>query len=221
MLGRMNRTGPAARARVALAAAACALAATAAAGCGDDDGAQATTPATTAATTAGTATATAPAPTAGTAPAPPATAPAPPAATAPVRLWFADADGALRAETREAPSTGDPLADAMAALAEGPDDPALLPALPEGTTVLGTSVAGDEARVDLSGEFERGYPQGSAAELATVGPIVRTAAEASGAARVRILVEGRVPAPTGTNFDFSRPFAPGDLPATGDHQPEP
>lgn len=205
----MNRACPrcsATRTRARrLGALACALAAAAtlAAGCGDDGDEAATTstaaPATTGAPT------TAPATTA-----PPATVPA----TRSVTLYFSDDQGVLRAERREVPGTGEPLAAAVQALAEGPLDPSLVPALPPGTRVLGARTAGGEAVVDLSREFEIGYPPGgAAAELAVVGPIVRTAAGASGAARVRILVDGRAPAPTGSQFDFSTPFAPGDFPA--------
>lgn len=112
------------------------------------------------------------------------------------------------------PEGAEALDAALTALADGPRDPALLPALPPGTRVLGAAVADDVAGVDLSGEFESGYPPGgAAAELAVVGPLVRTAAGASGASRVRVLVEGRVPAPAGSQFDFSEPLSPGDLPA--------
>jgi spore germination protein GerM len=74
--------------------------------------------------------------------------------------------------------------------------------------VLGARAADGVATVDLSREFEAGYPaDGSAAELAVVGPLVKTAAEAAGAGRVRILVEGRVPAPDGGQLDLSEPLA--------------
>ena len=171
-----------------------ALAAAATAGCGgdaDDAGTRATGPA--------------------TAP-PPAPAPAP--ATVTVTLWFAAGDGRLRTERRAVPAGGDRLRAALEALATGPADPALLPALPAGTRVLGASSDGAVATVDLSAAFTSGYPPGgAAAELAIVGPLVRTAAAASGAPRVLVRVEGRTPVPTGSQFDFSVPFSPGDLPA--------
>jgi hypothetical protein len=44
---------------------------------------------------------------------------------------------------------------------------------------------------------------------------VRTAAEASGAPRVRILVEGRAPAPVGAQIDLAEPLSPGDVPTGG------
>lgn len=142
-----------------------------------------------------------------------ATAPATAAAATTVTLWFTDGDGRLRMERRAVPGGGDQLRAAMDALAAGPDDPALLPALPAGTRVLGASSDGAVATVDLSAGFEEGYPPGgAAAELAVVGPLVRTAAAASGAPRVRVRVEGRIPMPAGSQLDFSAPLAPGDLP---------
>ncbi|MGD9572059.1 MAG: GerMN domain-containing protein [Thermoleophilia bacterium] len=130
-----------------------------------------------------------------------------------VTVWFSDDSGTLVAERRSA-AGGSPLEAAMRALAEGPDDPALIPALPEGTTVLGAGTAYGVATVDLSAEFETGYPPGgAAAELAVIGPVVMTATEASGADSARVLVEGRVPEPAGAQFDLSQPIAPGDLPA--------
>jgi spore germination protein GerM len=133
-------------------------------------------------------------------------------ATAPgeVTVYFSDAEGRLAAETREA--TPD-LLGAMEALAAGPEDSDLIPALPAGTQVLSAEVDGTVARVDLSAEFETGYPPGgAAAELATVGPIVHTAAEIPGVESVAITVEGRVPMPSGTQLDFSTPLTPEDVP---------
>lgn len=134
-------------------------------------------------------------------------------ATAPsgeLTVYFADAEGHLVAETREGPAD---LLGAMGALAAGPIDTDLIPALPAGTTVLGAELDGTLARVDLSAEFESGYPSGgAAAELATVGPIVHTAAEVAGVESVEITVEGRVPEPTGTQLDFSTPLTPEDVP---------
>jgi spore germination protein GerM len=142
-----------------------------------------------------------------------------PTTTAPaaaVTAYFVDEAGRLVPERRELAAGADPLEAALAALAEGPVDPALVPALPAGTRVLGARVAGGVAEVDLSAEFESGYPPGgSAAELAVVAPLVRTAAEASGAQRVRILVEGRAPAPVGAQIDLSEPLSPGDVPTGG------
>lgn len=143
-----------------------------------------------------------------TIPDPPATRPLP----VTVQVFFADDDGRLRLEDRRVPAGG--LRAALDALADGPSDPALIPALPAGTRVLSASSDGDLATVDLSAEFESGYPPGgAAAENAVTGALVRTAAAASGASRVLVRVEGRTPAPAGSQFDFSEPIAVGDLPA--------
>jgi spore germination protein GerM len=133
-----------------------------------------------------------------------------------VTVYFPDDAGALVAETRPVPGGSSPLDAAMRALAQGPSAPELLPALPPGTRVLGTAATGAVATVDLSAELEAGYPSGgSAAELALVAPLVRTAAEASGSPRVRILVEGRAPAPAAGQLDLSEPLSPADVAAGG------
>ena len=140
----------------------------------------------------------------------------PPGTSAQVTVWFSDDAGALVAETRPAPPAGSSLDAAMEALAEGPADPALLPALPPGTAVLGTGVADGVASVNLSPEFESGYPSGgSAAELAVLGPLVRTASRAAGVPRVRILVEGAAPAPPAAQADLSQPLSAADVAAGG------
>jgi spore germination protein GerM len=129
-----------------------------------------------------------------------------------VTVYFSDDSGALVAQRRPGPAGAAPLDAAMGALAQGPSDPDLIPALPAGTTVLSTRVEDDVAVVDFSAELESGYPPGgSAAELAVVAPIVRTATEAAGTARARILVEGRAPAPPGAQLDLSEPLSPAEL----------
>lgn len=127
-------------------------------------------------------------------------------------VYFADVDGVLVPEARRVPAD-DVVGGALAALADGPTDPRLLPALPEGTRVLGVRADGDVVRVDLSGEYESGYPAGgAAAELAVVAPLVHTAARAAGVDAVVVTVDGRVPAPVGSQIDFSQPLTPRDFP---------
>ena len=139
---------------------------------------------------------------------------APPTGT--VAVYFAGDAGDLVAEARPVPAGTGPLDAAMGALAEGPASPDLIAALPPGTRVLGAAVEDGVATVDLSADFEAGYPPGgSAAELAAVAPLVRTAAEAAGTGRVRILVEGRAPAPAGGQLDLSEPLSPEDVAAGG------
>jgi spore germination protein GerM len=146
--------------------------------------------------------------------APAATATAPAAAT--VTVWFVDDAGALVPERRPAPAGTPPLEGAIAALAQGPAAPGLAPALPPGTRLLDSSVDGGLVTVDLSREFESGYPAGgSAAELAVLGPLVKTATAATGAGRARILVEGRPAAPPDSQFDLASPLSPADVAAGG------
>jgi spore germination protein GerM len=129
-----------------------------------------------------------------------------------VTVYFSDDTGALVPERRSGPRGATPLDAAMRALAQGPSEAGLIPALPPGTTVRSTRVERDVAVVDLSAELESGYPPGgSAAELAVVAPIVRTATAAAGTARARILVEGRAPAPAGAQLDLSVPLSPAEL----------
>lgn len=181
------------------------------AGCGDDGPAAASSTSATAAAS----TATAPTPTAST---PTATAPVPVTAATTAQdvagLYFMSADGTLMREEREVPA-GDPLQEAARAMLDGPTDPSLAAAVPAGTRILDLSRDGGVVTVDFSGEFESGYPSGgAAAEAAIVGAVVRTLAEAGDATAVRILVEGRVPAPAGSQYDWSQPFTPDDTGAT-------
>ena len=129
-----------------------------------------------------------------------------------VTVYFSDDSGALVPERRSGRPGEAPLDAAMRALAQGPSGAGLVPALPPGTTVRSTRVEGGVAVVDFSAELESGYPPGgSAAELAVVAPIVRTATEAAGTARARILVDGRAPSPAGAQLDLSAPLSPAEL----------
>lgn len=110
-------------------------------------------------------------------------------------------------------SEGDGLAAAIRALAAGTDRPDLSDALPAGTRVLGASVQGGTAHIDLSAEFASGYPSGgSAAEIAVLAPIVYTATENADADAVLVTVEGAVP-DVPTQFDLSVPLRRDDFPA--------
>jgi len=186
-------------------AAACALA-----GCGSSDGGA---PAASTVTTATTATATAPT----TRPATTTTAPAASADTRTVTVYFADADAQrLVPETRAVLRTGSPLRAALVALAAGPTGARSMPALPVGTTIVGTNVAGGEALVNLSGEFTRGYPSGgAAAEFAVLAPLVYTATGTPGVTRVRFTVDGLTPQPAGSQYDWSGTFSRADFPGVG------
>jgi spore germination protein GerM len=187
---------PSSRRRRTIAAALIAVAVASAAACGDDGNepgtttAAATAPATTAPPTSATTTETAP--------------------TMVVAVYFSDAQGELVREERQVPE-GDPVAAALTELARGPVGEGLAPALPEGTRVLGLSERDDVVTVDFSAEFEENYPPGgAAAEFAILRPVVQSVSEASGGKDVAITVEGRVPAPTGSQFDWTQPFSPDD-----------
>jgi spore germination protein GerM len=185
---------------VVAAAAACALA-----GCGSSNaGAPAASTAAAATTTAS---------------APPTTtttgsAPAAAADTRTVTVYFADANAQrLVPETRSVPRTGSALRAALVALAAGPTGSGRMPALPAGTTIVGTNVAGGEALVNLSGEFTRGYPSGgAAAEFAVLAPLVYTATGTPGVSRVRFTVDGLTPQPAGSQYDWSGAFSRADFP---------
>lgn len=152
-----------------------------------------------------------------TTPPPATTAPAtPPPATGSVTVYFANGSGRLVAEQRARPAGVAALDAAMAALAAGPRAAGLVSALPAGTRVLSTGVANGAAQVNFSSQFVTGYPSGgSAAELAIVAPVVHTATRAAGVGRVRILVDGRAPAPVGSQIDFSQPLSVRDVPTGG------
>jgi spore germination protein GerM len=127
-----------------------------------------------------------------------------------VGVYFADAGGTLVREERAVPE-GDPVTAALGELAAGPTRADLAPALPAGAAVLGVADQGEVVTVDLSAEFEQNYPPGgAAAELAILAALVRTVSEAAGGDRVAITVEGRVPAPAGSQYDWSEPFSPDD-----------
>ena len=132
-----------------------------------------------------------------------------------VKLYFADADAQqLIEESRPTAATGSDLRAALVELARGPASGSTQqPALPRGTAIVGTNVRGGEALVNLSAEFNQGYPAGgAAAEFAVVAPLVYTATAINGVGRVRITVDGRTPAPVGSQYDWTRAFTRADFP---------
>lgn len=132
-----------------------------------------------------------------------------------VKLFFADADAQqLIEESRPTAATGSDLRAALVELAKGPASGSTRqPALPMDTTIIGTNVRGGEALINLSAEFNRGYPSGgAAAEFAVLAPLVYTATAIDGVERVRITVDGRTPAPAGSQYDWTRAFTRADFP---------
>ncbi len=134
-----------------------------------------------------------------------------------LRVWFLDAEGVELVSESRPSSTAEPeLRAVLEALAEGPQTPAGVPALPTGTEIVGTNVTGDEALINFSQAFVSGYPSGGAtAELAVLAPIVYSATEVAGVSRVRITVDGQTPQLPGTQFDFSNAFSRADFPDLG------
>ena len=132
-----------------------------------------------------------------------------------VRLYFADADAQqLIGESRPTAATGSDLRAALVELARGPASGSTRQsALPVGTAIIGTNVRGGEALVNLSAEFNQGYPTGgAAAEFAVIAPLVYTATAINGVGRIRITVDGRTPAPVGSQYDWTRAFTRADFP---------
>lgn len=122
-------------------------------------------------------------------------------------------DGWVSEERRLAAAgqPADELLAVMTALCDGPQTGRAVSALPRGTRALAAFL--DPARgvavVDFSGEILYGHSGGSAAEVATLGTILRTLA--SNFPQVNsctILVDGRQPATIGGHIDLSRPLAP-------------
>jgi len=135
-------------------------------------------------------------------------------ATETVTVYFADSDAMeILPEKRSVPAGGSGLRAALVELAKGTSEAGRRNALPAGTTIVGTLVNGDEALVNLSAEFTTGYPPGgAAAEFAVLAPLVYTATAVTGIERVRITVDGRTPAPTGSQFDWTGSFSRADFP---------
>lgn len=95
---------------------------------------------------------------------------------------------------REGPAAGDPATLAVGLLMEGPtaDEtagvPAIHTAIPEGTSVLGVTLDGGVATVDLSGEFDDGG--GSASMFARLAQVVYTVTRAAQVDEVSFYIDG-------------------------------
>lgn len=135
-----------------------------------------------------------------------------PATGASVSVFFADESAqGLVEETRTVEQAD--LRSALLALAEGPSAGGAVAALPAGTEVVGTLIRDGEATVNLNQAFQDGYPSGgAAAEFAVLAPLVYTVTSLDGVERVRITVEGRTPAPTGSQYDWTQAFTRADFP---------
>jgi germination protein M len=136
-----------------------------------------------------------------------------PLAKATVTIYFPSAEGeGLAAEQREIVDTkgaADRGAQIVAALIEGPQTEASLPAVPAGTTLRRLWVREDgTAYADFSEELASGESGGSADELLTVYSIVDSlTSNIPEIHRVGILVAGRELDSFG-HLDLRRPFPP-------------
>jgi hypothetical protein len=108
---------------------------------------------------------------------------------APGVVWFASETGPLVGEVRQG-------ADARAALGE---------------LAVGTDLEGQVVVVEVDEAFVEGYPSGSAAEVATVAPIVYTATELPGVDAVQLERAGQPLAPPTAQLDLSGPLARADF----------
>lgn len=136
-----------------------------------------------------------------------------PIAKASVTLYFPSASGnALTEETREIVETKQPAdrgAQILAALLDGPQTEAALPACPEGTMLRRVWVERDgDAYADFSEELASGITGGSADEILTVFAIVDSlTTNVPEIRRVGILVAGRERETLG-HLDLRRPLLP-------------
>lgn len=111
-----------------------------------------------------------------------------------VDLYFGapNADGVLPEPRTLLVADGAVARAAVEALLWGPQSPDLYPTIPEGTRLLGISIADGTCTVDFSQEFLDNHSGGSAGELMTLGSIVQTLKQFDGIDSVQILVEGRI-----------------------------
>ena len=132
-------------------------------------------------------------------------------------VYFIDDAGALVAEARPAPAGVAAAGGRDAALAERPGRrPRWSPPCPRARACSAPAVEGGVATVDLSRELESGYPSGgSAAELAVLGPLVKTAAEAAGDGAGEDPRRGARGGAAGLQLDLSEPLSPADVAAGG------
>lgn len=132
-----------------------------------------------------------------------------------VVLFFPRGDGqGWVGEDRRLPSRGQPGEDLMLlmqSLCDGPESGRAISALPAGTRALAAFVdpRKGSAVLDFSRELVAAHPGGSAAEIATVGSILRTvAANFPQVGACTILVEGRQVGTLAGHLDLARPFTP-------------
>ena len=110
-----------------------------------------------------------------------------PASTASVTLYFTKG-GKLVPEPRAVPAT-DPLRSSLEELLAGPKVAGDYSEVPQGTRLLGVSITGNTANVNLSNQVQS--LQGAPAIPLFLGQVVNTATQFQGVERVSLQVEGR------------------------------
>lgn len=137
-----------------------------------------------------------------------------PAEAHPVTLYFMNEDATgLITVVRRGPNTPAKIKAALTVLAAAKAPKGALAAFPAGTEIVAVSLHDDEARVELTNAFVKGYPKGgSAAEIAVLAPIVYTATEITGVNKVTFTINGAPPRLPGSQFDWAGPFSRSDFP---------
>lgn len=133
----------------------------------------------------------------------------PPAAeTMSVTVYHATKDAAfLMPETRTIPKTDQPLQAAVEQLLNGPKNPELIRALPEGTKLRGITVKDHIAYVDFNDKLVKNGSGGSAGEILAVSAIVNTLTEFDNIYKVQLMVEGRKIHTLYGHMDTSEPLS--------------
>ncbi len=129
-----------------------------------------------------------------------------------VTLFFSDAEGVLRPETREMTREDRPSRRArrlVEALLEGPRS-GLSRTLPSGGAVLEVYLTADgTAYVDTDAAFGRSLSRGSADALAALASLANTlAVNMPEVRRVKVMIEGQEVKDLGGHLDLSRPVLP-------------
>ncbi|SCZ78209.1 GerMN domain-containing protein [Acidaminobacter hydrogenoformans] len=108
-------------------------------------------------------------------------------------LYFAtpNADGLLPESRTMLVADGAVAKAAVMGLIWGPQSDNLRPTIPDGTRLLGVSIADGICTVDFSREFVDNHPGGSAGEIMTLSSILETLKQFPSIDKVQILVEGQ------------------------------
>ncbi len=136
-----------------------------------------------------------------------------PSATERVRLLFPGSDGQLHVEARELPwpeGARERAQSVVAELLRGPKNQALQGLVPSEATLLGVSIEGDVAYVDLGLPGHAGLPSsGSRRELLVVYALVNSlVANVPGIERVAFLWNGTQQATFAGHVDTTHPLRP-------------